>query len=113
MALIGNFVSKVVDNILKGLEVRNVFIDHILGVGVILLANEGVEGLLIIGDDPPAGADAAEDVAEILHPAIEILILPHQLLVLASVRLQLDGHLVVLTHQQAKLEILVLHKLNQ
>ena len=75
MSLICNFIPEIVDDILESLEVRDVFIDHILGIDIILLSDEGVEGFLVIGDDPPASADAAEDIAEILHPAIEILIL--------------------------------------
>ena len=75
MSLICNFLPEIVDDILESLEVCDVFIDHILGIDIIFLSDEGIEGFLVIGDDSPASADAAEDIAEILHPAIEILIL--------------------------------------
>ena len=62
MSLICDFLTKIVDDILESLEVCDIFIDHILRIDIVLLADEGIECFFVVGDDPPAGADAAEDI---------------------------------------------------
>lgn len=63
MPLVCDFLAKIVDDILESFEVWDVFIDHILGIDIILLPDERVEGFFVVGDDPPGGADGAEDIA--------------------------------------------------
>ena len=62
MSLICNFLPEIVDDILESLEVCDVFIDHIFGIDIIFFPDEWIECFFIIGDDSPAGADAAEDI---------------------------------------------------
>ena len=60
VSLVGDFVSEVVDNLFKGFEMSDVFTDELLGVCVWFFVHESVEGLLIVSNDFPGGADAGE-----------------------------------------------------
>lgn len=109
MAFIGDFVTEVRDDFIEGLEMGNILADNGLGIGVYFLPHQRIEGLFIISDSFPSGADVGEYFREVLHPAIKILIFPGQLLIFPAVGLQLDCHLRILLDEQLGLKLLILH----
>lgn len=111
MSLIGNFVSQVYEDLIKGLEMTNILGDKLFGKRIRFLEHKSVESFLIFRDNFPSGTDTGEDFRQILNPTIEILILHLQFLILSPVRLQPNGHLRILFDQKFNLEILILHVL--
>ncbi len=112
VSLIGDFVSQVRNDLIKGPEMADVFAHQLLRGGVGLLSHQGVKCLFVIGDDLPGSTNAREHLREVLHPAVQIFILQTQFLVFPSVGLQFESHLSILPHQKTYLKLLVLHQLN-
>lgn len=86
--LISQLLSKIGNNLLKSFKMWNIFTNQSFRIGIIFLPHKCVESLLIISYDFPSWWYACENIDEILHPTVQILVFTSELLILSSVVLK-------------------------